>query len=400
MKPVVIIGAGLTGLACASHLHRKGFKFVLLEAQSKVGGRVSSKRTEKGFLVDDGFQVILDSYPELDSVVSLDSLELQPFHSGALIFDGKGMNLLANPFRHPLATLKTLSFPHSTLKDSALVVSLMFSAQKFKSDASLGRTSTLTFLQDFGFSHVFIENFWKPFLTGVYLDPNLAIGSHFFLFLIRCFAWGRVCLPKNGMEQLPIQIASTLPPKSIRLNSSVKSWTDREVVLTSNEKIEASHVVCAFNTSSAQNVASPQFRNVSTHYFTSPQLHQLGWDKWLILIPQRLGITITHLALVSSVASNYGNSGQPLLSASIVGDDKTEPTGVIEEIEKLAGRPLQLSWVATTHVPRALPIVFGETPGFEHKNGIFYCGDQYASPSINGALRSGRLAAESILSES
>ena len=35
MKPVVIIGAGLSGLACAIHLHRRGIKSVLLEAKSE-----------------------------------------------------------------------------------------------------------------------------------------------------------------------------------------------------------------------------------------------------------------------------------------------------------------------------------------------------------------------------
>lgn len=394
---MVVIGAGLSGLSCAIHLLRRGVKSVLLEAKSKVGGRVASNRTETGFLVDQGFQVVLDSYPELESVVSLSSIDLQPFNSGAIIYNGRGMDLLANPFRHPLEIWKTLSFPHFNLKDISLVVSLMFYAQRVQSDESLGEASTLNFLKDFGFTDVFIESFWRPFLAGVYLDPDLTIGKDFFLFLLKCFAWGKVCLPKNGMEELPIQMSQRLPQENIRLNAEVKSWTDREVLLCNGETLEASHVVCAFDTRTALPSPATSFRSVTTHYFTSASLNHLGWDKWLILVPQRLGMNITHMALISSVASNYGHSGMPLLSVSIIGAKNCTVSQIIEEIEKIAGRELSLSWVTKTEVPRALPIIPEEPSGFKKKEGVFYCGDQYASPSINGALRSGRLVAENIL---
>jgi predicted NAD/FAD-dependent oxidoreductase len=45
----------------------------------------------------------------------------------------------------------------------------------------------------------------------------------------------------------------------------------------------------------------------------------------------------------------------------------------------------------------ALPIIQGQTPGFKVEDGIVFCGDYLSSPSINGALRSGRLAAEWIV---
>ncbi|NDG26874.1 MAG: FAD-dependent oxidoreductase, partial [Proteobacteria bacterium] len=111
MKPVVILGAGLAGLACAKSLSEQGKTILVLEAKPKVGGRVSSFRTEKGFLVDEGFQVLLSSYPELKTTVSLDSLHLESFNSGALIFNGERLDLLANPFRHPQKVFRTLSFP-------------------------------------------------------------------------------------------------------------------------------------------------------------------------------------------------------------------------------------------------------------------------------------------------
>ena len=397
MKPIIVLGAGLSGLACARKLASHGQQVLLIEAKSKVGGRVSSRRTANGFLIDEGFQVLLSSYPELQAMVSLKSLKLRPFFSGALIFDGQGLGLLANPFRHPGRIRETLKFPYASLKDKCLVGSLMISAQSFRNDQPLGSQSTLDFLKEYGFSSSFIDNFWIPFLSGVYLDPNLSIGAGFFRFLIRCFGWGEVCLPEEGMEQLPIQIASRLPQGSIRLNTRSKSWTATEVTLESGEKIESAQVICAFDEREQNHGGKPLFRKVTTYYFTSPQLNGLGWEKWLILVPPRLGMTITHMALISSVSQSYGLNEKPLLSVSVIGSNSSDQSQVAQEVEKIAGKSLSLEWVTTTEVPRALPILSKEPAGFELKEGVIYCGDRYASPSINGALRSGRLAAQTCL---
>jgi hypothetical protein len=389
MKPVIIIGAGLSGLSCATYLNKAGREFVILERNDKVGGRVVSHRTEEGFLIDEGFQVLLSSYPELKSVVSIDKLNLQPFRSGALIFNGKKLDLLANPFRYPKGLLKTLSFPYASLKDKALVVSLLLSSQFFKSDSPWGSTSTLNFLKQFGFSDSFIENFWRPFMAGVYLDQSLSPGSDYFQFLVHCFGRGQVAIPEKGMEQLPREIASHLPQGSIQLQSNVKKWGAEGVTLENGKTVEGSAVVCAFSETPS--------RKVTTYSFTSPHLDHLGWDKWLILVPQHLGYSVTHLALISSVAKSYGSDEKPLLSVSVVGDKKVDTKVVMEEVEKIAGKKLELKCVAVTEVPHALPIISGETPGFELREGVVYCGDGYASPSINGALRSGRLAAQYLL---
>lgn len=397
MKPVIIVGAGLSGLACATYLNRAGREALLLERKPKVGGRVSSHRTESGFLIDEGFQVLLSSYPELKSVVALENLNLQPFQSGALIFNGAGLDLLANPFRYPRGVLKTLSFSKASLKDKALVVSLLISSQFYKSDSPWGTLSTLEFLRKYGFSEPFIESFWRPFMAGVYLDQDLSPGSDYFQFLVRCFGGGQVALPEKGMQQLPEEMASHLPKQSIRLQAPVKSWNAREVFLENGETLEASQVVCAFDEREKEASKPASFRKVTTYSFTSPYLNSLGWEKWLVLVPQYLGLSVTHLALISSVASSYGAANKPLLSVSVVGNKKTDLNTVIQDVEKVAGKKLHLEWVATTEVPRALPVITGETPGFESREGVIYCGDRYASPSINGALRSGRLAAEFIL---
>jgi monoamine oxidase len=52
-KTVVIIGAGISGLAAAKKLNEKGFNIIVLEAQDKVGGRLRTNRT-LGVAFDEG----------------------------------------------------------------------------------------------------------------------------------------------------------------------------------------------------------------------------------------------------------------------------------------------------------------------------------------------------------
>ena len=60
---VVIVGAGLAGLAAARHLAIHGVDVVVLEASDAVGGRVRTDRVD-GLLLDRGFQLYNPAYPE------------------------------------------------------------------------------------------------------------------------------------------------------------------------------------------------------------------------------------------------------------------------------------------------------------------------------------------------
>ena len=52
-KTVVIIGAGISGLAAAKSLKEKGFNVVVLESQEKIGGRLRTNRS-LGIAFDEG----------------------------------------------------------------------------------------------------------------------------------------------------------------------------------------------------------------------------------------------------------------------------------------------------------------------------------------------------------
>jgi protoporphyrinogen oxidase len=397
---VIILGAGLSGLACALTLQKNGIAALLIEPENVVGGRVKSHRTEGGFILDQGFQVLLSSYPELKNFVDLEKLDLKKFNSGALIYNGESLDLLANPVVHPEHLVSTVLQKYISALDKLLVLKLLVIVQTQSSDFPMGKSPTLAFLKGFGFSENFIELFWRPFLAGVYLDSDLSAGSDFFKFLIRCFATGNVSLPAKGMMELPRQMAANLPNESVLLGQTAKSWTAEDVVLADGQKLKAKKVVCTFDASSSPSGAlqKTSYQSVETIYFTSPRLNEMPWGKWLVLVPQKLGLGINHFCLLSSVAEGYGQ-GKPLLSVSIIGNKKLTLSHVQLEMNQIAKQDLKLELIERVHVEKALPWISDEPQGFKVIDGVVHCGDRWASPSINGALRSGRMAAEFILKE-
>ena len=85
-QEVIIIGAGLSGLACALELIKEGVGVQVLEQDDAPGGRVRTDKVE-GFLLDRGFQVYLDAYPNAGQLLDLAALDLQSFEPGAIIFE-------------------------------------------------------------------------------------------------------------------------------------------------------------------------------------------------------------------------------------------------------------------------------------------------------------------------
>ncbi len=63
-KRIVVVGAGIAGLACAYSLQQKGYEVVVLERESYVGGRMTS-RTKDGFVFDLGADHLCDLYDRI-----------------------------------------------------------------------------------------------------------------------------------------------------------------------------------------------------------------------------------------------------------------------------------------------------------------------------------------------
>ncbi|MEB3961315.1 FAD-dependent oxidoreductase, partial [Streptomyces kunmingensis] len=81
---VVVVGAGVAGLAVAGHLTGMGVRVLVLEAAGGIGGRMSTEKVD-GFRLDRIGRLLSTSYPELRRTPGLDGLVLRPFSPGVLV---------------------------------------------------------------------------------------------------------------------------------------------------------------------------------------------------------------------------------------------------------------------------------------------------------------------------
>jgi oxygen-dependent protoporphyrinogen oxidase len=80
MKPVVIIGGGITGLTAAFRLKQRGLPVLLLEASDRLGGAIQSVRRD-GYLAEFGPNSILETSPVISDLVRDLGLESRRLYS-------------------------------------------------------------------------------------------------------------------------------------------------------------------------------------------------------------------------------------------------------------------------------------------------------------------------------
>lgn len=76
MTRVVVVGAGLAGLAAADALRRAGVEVVVLEARERVGGRVCSRELDDGSIVELGAEFVLPGHEAVWEACARLGLEL------------------------------------------------------------------------------------------------------------------------------------------------------------------------------------------------------------------------------------------------------------------------------------------------------------------------------------
>ena len=411
--PIVIVGAGMAGLTCANYLHRAGRAVVVLEAAEAVGGRVRTDVTPDGFRLDRGFQVLLTKYPEVQRLLDYGALDLKAFLSGAVIRLASGKeSTLRNPLRQPVAALPAAFSPIGTLMDKLRIASLAQHVARRSSEELLARpsTDTLTFLRRYGWSEQIIDNFFRPFFGGVFLDRGLTTASNFFEFVLKQFVEGEAVVPALGMQQIPEQLAARLPAGTVRLNSAVEAIDGTTVRLRGGETLQASAVVVATegNTASELLPALPQapattWRRTTCTYFsatTSPGRH----DRLLRLnaMPGQLSHNV---CFPSDVAPAYAPAGRTLVSVSTHGEhglpETTLTTMLRAELMLWFGEEVsQWEHLRTYDLPYALPVYAAGQPVQQPQRisaTLYRCGDVTAYPSLNAAMSSGREVAEMIL---
>jgi phytoene dehydrogenase-like protein len=406
---VVVIGAGLSGLAAARQIQQSGFNVVILEASDAVGGRVRTDNVD-GFLLDRGFQVLLTAYPELATQVDMNALDLQAFDPGALVWmrsknggPGKG-HVVSDPFRKPSTLFATTFAPIGSLFDKMRIVLLRLRVLRGIAPNLLRAKdmTTLEALRSAGFSHRMIETFFKPLFGGVQLDPQLATSRRMFDIIFRSLSEGKSVLPSRGMQALPEQLASRLAHSTVRLNSPVQSLDGTTVTLRNGERITARAVVVATDGPAASTLLGlppVQSRTAGCVYFSADT--PPNNKKYVILDGSGKG-PVLNVAIISNVAPSYAPTGKHLIAAAL-------PGVITGNLEQLARKQLREWWgpqvdswkhlrtYAISHGGPVQSAPFSPKQRVSLGNGRFVCGDHRDTGSIQGALYSGRRCGEAVV---
>jgi phytoene dehydrogenase-like protein len=210
------------------------------------------------------------------------------------------------------------------------------------------------------------------------------------------------------MQAIPLQLADRLPPNTVRLNSPVASVDDGGVTLVSGERIDAQAVIVATEEPAAARLLGlpvpEKWCGTRCLYFAAdkPPLEQA----MLVLNGDQAGL-INNLCVPSQVAPAYAPAGSALISVTVPGRPQLNESALIqsvrEELIAWFGEEVR-HWrhLRTYAIDYALPSrKAGSLSPVAKPNRVagrkLVCGDAWETASINGALRSGRLAAEAVL---
>lgn len=407
-RDVLIVGAGLAGLACARRLAQAGVSFLILEASDGVGGRVRTDEVD-GFRLDRGFQVLLTAYPEARAVLDFGALRLHAFAPGALVRYHGRFYPVGDPWRDRASIWPTLLSPVARWGDYWRLMRLRREVlrKSLEEILSAPETTVLAALRGRGFSRRFIDYFFRPWIGGAMLDTTLSGSSRMFEFLFRMFALGDAAVPESGMGAIPAQLARALPPNCLRLGARVEAVEHGAACLAGGERLTASAVVVASDGAEAARLLrlerAPAWHSAWCFYFAAKEP---PFEEPLLALSGAGRGPITNLAVMSNVAPGYAPPGEHLISATAAGfemrDAGTLGSAVRAQLRRWFGAAAE-EWrlLRHYHIEHALPAVPSIEPAKAPiiASGIFVCGDWRTIPSIHGALESGRLAAEAVLAE-
>lgn len=412
---VVVIGAGIAGLAAARRLAIAGREVCVIDASDDVGGRIRTDQVD-GLLLDRGFQLYNPSYAEGISVLDLTALDVKSFSPGVIVsIDGRNYKV-ADPKREPTWAIDSLLAPvgrfSSKIKFARYAIGLAL--KKSKSESYDQRTDAFLVAK---FGKELTDKILRPFLAGVFLEPELATSKRYLDIALKAFVAGTPGVPSAGMQAIPNQLATQLSSGSIHLNVTAKAVAST-MVRTDQGDIRCRSVVIATNARSAAllipSLKVPTSNSVTTWYHIADCAgSELTEGKSTLVVDGKKfdgriddsSRPLVNTVVMTNSAPTYASDGRTLVSSSALGVHSSTQSElqVRSHLASLYKVPTG-NWthVATYPIPDALPMMNAPhdvEQSVRLSSGVYIAGDYRQVSSINGALASGRRAAEALLTD-
>lgn len=389
---VLVIGAGLAGLAAAQRAQDRGHSVVVLEADDRVGGRVTSDEVD-GFILDRGFQVLNPAYPALGEVVPLSRLDLRQFPRAIAVRRASGLAELVDPTRQPAAVLGDLR--------TGLVSGGSAGLGAFLARAAAVDEPWRKAFDAARFGGPLREEVVEPFLAGVLCETDGTTSSRFVAWLLRQFVLGTPGLPARGMRVLPELMAHGL---DVRLGHHVRGLSGRRAD-TDAGPFEANAVILAAGPGVADLTAPgtlprQTWHGTRTFWFAVDEAP--AQDGRIHVDGRRRG-PVTTTCVTSLAAPDYAPAGRHLVPAlTLTAGGEASEAEVRRHLGEIYGTETSRWELLDVHdVPQTLPAV---SPPFNRIVGVIHldyrtvvAGDVVGNASTQGALASGLAAARAVL---
>lgn len=406
---VVVVGAGLAGLAAATHLARHGVDVTVLEAADHVGGRVRTDLID-GLRLDHGFQLYNPAYPEAARVLDHAALDLKALTPGVIALTDRGPTRLADPRRRPLWAPDALAPRSGHLAGKLRFARYAWDTARLPQRRRAERIDmpAEVALLSAGVDPRLLETVIRPFLSGVFLEDRLTTSRRFLDLVLTSFLRGTPSLPARGMQAIPEQLQDRLAPGTVRTETAVRQVRPG-TVSTDEGDLRAQAVIVATDPRTAGSllpgIAIPPGRDVTTWYYLAdgdPAALTQG-KATLVVDGRRSRGPVTNTVVLTHAAPTYASEGRTLVSASSLG---LHPTAETEQAVRthLAGMygvgTARWELAGTYPIPYALPAM--DVPleirrPVDLGDGLFISGDHRDTSSIQGAMVSGRRAAQAAM---
>lgn len=251
---------------------------------------------------------------------------------------------------------------------------------------------------DAGLSPGAVGRFLRPFLSGVLLEDQLQSSRRYVDLVWRSFVRGASVLPATGIGAVAAQLAGQLPPRTLRLNTTVSAVRPLAVDVL-DETLHARAVVVAADPRTAASwlgFPEPRMRSVVTYYHRCE--HPVLGESVIVLDGDRAGPIVNSVELTAALPQ-YAPRDSTLISTSVL-DAAVPEAVVLRQLQRLYGVSTS-AWelVSRVVVDDALPAYLPGQPMAQLAlaGGVFVAGDHRATPSLQGAMASGARAARAVL---